>query len=186
MFPPWYVLVLGGSISPRQALSGHLWKEWVECRKGSSRKRETPQRWPWVGESGGCAEWTWSTTIQSQERDEGRIKGCRWQEVEVTGRMQVWGRGAGGGGGSCSGSKWKAPLQFSVMGRPHCWLRVQEPRGEAGPQDQDSASGWRGRRWVWDQSKRGVHAAPEQQRVMPFKSHLPCPGGTGWAQVAGG
>ena len=50
------------------------------CRKGSSRERETPQRWPWVGESGG-AEWTWSTTIQSQGRDAGWVKGCRWREV---------------------------------------------------------------------------------------------------------
>lgn len=128
----------------------------AECRKGSSRKRETPQRWPWVGESGG-AEWTWSTTIQSQERDEGRIKGCRWQEVGSHREgMQVWGRGAGGG-------RWQLQWEqvegsssiFSVMGRPHCWLRVQEPRGEAGPQDQDSSF------WM---EREEVGLGPEQER----------------------
>lgn len=56
--------------------------------------------------------------------------------------------------------------------RPHCQLSVQEPRREAGPRTKVAASGWRGRRWVWGQSKREVHEAPEQQTVMPFKSHL--------------
>ena len=52
---------------------------------------------------------------------------------------------------------------FSVMGRPHCWLRVQEPRGEAGPQDQDSSFwmereevglGWLlGAGWTWGEPR---------------------------------
>lgn len=50
---------------------------------------------------------------------------------------------------------------FSVMGRPHCWLRVQEPRGEAGPQDQDSSF------WM---EREEVGLGPEQERSMQHQS----------------
>ena len=46
-------------------------------------------------------------------------------------------------------------LIFSVMRRPHCQLRVQEPRGEAGPQNQDSSF------WM---EREEVGLGPEEER----------------------